>query len=354
MNKSLYLLTDARYLQIARAQALFLAKQWQCDVHLFVEDDSLSFVEAIDHPNTYIHLNVLNTQLPSNVPTSKKWPKIVFLRNYVPQFLNQYDRLLYLDLDILSADADHSIWSVPLENGVGAVSDAANLFSAPLDTGLERDDWLERIGVKSGKYFNSGVLLIEPTKWETKRLEDALNGYFDNRTFNAVKSQDFLNFALDGMWTELSPRWNFQPPFFEQDLEQRVNPIMLHFCNRIKPWFFPKQPGATNLRREHEIAFKQMLESALIDPDEVSEPSEFRLMAHLRKRVRSFMYAAGLPSSKENRAYMAWLKRRAMYLEYLDEKIKENAFSDLGVSIDLGVDKTPSVRFDGRNIFVGT
>lgn len=350
MKTALYLLTNARYLHIARAQTQFLANQWGCDVHLFVEDTDLTFVEPLPHARAHVHLNALYTRLPDNIPTSKKWPRIVFLRNYAPRFLSDYDKLLYIDLDIYSTKADPSLWSIELPYGLAAVADTANLFSAPYDTGLARNDWLDQIGVTTGKYFNSGVLLIDPANWDCERLERKLEGYFEQRSFNAIKSQDFLNYAYDEKWVELSPRWNFQPPLFEQHIKQLIDPVFLHFCDRVKPWFFPDKPGCSNQRIEYENLFKMMLKDIGVDPQDAADPSEYRIVLATRKRIRGMIANMGLRTSKERRQYKNWLHKRETLLPYLQEMLLTSAFADMTDPINLQADHIPNVYFDGRDI----
>lgn len=352
MKTAIYLLTNGRYLHIGRAQANYLAEQWQTDVHLFVEDPDVSHVDPVPNDRAYVHLNALDQRLPSNVPTSKKWPKIVFLRNYVPSFLHDMDRLLYIDLDILSVKADPNLWTLPLENGFGAVSDTANLFKAPLDTGLERSDWLKKIGVPGDRYFNSGMLLVDSRYWDVDLLEASLETYFSSRNVTAIKSQDFLNSVLHDKWTELSPRWNFQPPLLDQGVKKIFDPVFLHFCNRIKPWFFPNRPGEANYDRQYEEAFSQMLKNVGVDPQSVAEPNEFRLMQSLRKSKRLFLHNMGIRTSKERRAYDEWYQQRKNVVSYINKKAADGGFADLPRFSQQDIDELPAYRFNGKKILV--
>lgn len=339
-------------LKLVGAQANFLAEQWQTDVHLFVEDEDIDHVQPVPNERAYVHLNALNKRLPQRVPTSKKWPKIVFLRNYVPGFLKDIDRLLYLDLDILSVRADETLWSLPLENGFGAVSDTANLFKAPLDTQLERSDWLRKIGVPGDRYFNSGMLLVDTDAWDVELLERELETYFSRHNVKAIKSQDFLNFVLHEKWTELSPRWNFQPPMLEQGLKKVFDPIFLHFCHRIKPWFFPEKPGAANYDLSYEHAFRKMLTAVGVEPKTVAEPHELRWMQSMRKSKRAFLHNIGIRTSKERRAFDQWYEQRESIIPYVNRKASKGGFVDLPKFAQQKIDDLPAYRFNGKKILV--
>lgn len=350
-SHAIYMITDARFLQLGRAQSNHLAAQWNCDVHLFVEAPELEVVMPVGNLRVKIHLNKLEAVLPENIPVSSKWPRVVFLRNYAPQLLSDYDRIMYLDIDILSRKADPSIWALDLPAGIGAVSDSATLHKAPIDTGLEREEWLERIGVTSGHYFNAGVLLIDPARWDCEMLERKLDGYFDNRNVRAIKSQDFLNHALDGVWTELSPRWNYQPPFFELGLDERIDPVFVHFCNHIKPWFFPGHPGASNERIYHEEAFFMMMRAIEVDPREVAELHHMRPAKQLLRRFRAFLSERGVILPKEKQLRQFWSERKARLIRHMQEATVAGRFADRP-DLDLDLPQTESLRFDGQKLWL--
>jgi lipopolysaccharide biosynthesis glycosyltransferase len=48
--------------------------------------------------------------------------------------------------------------------------------------------------------------------------------------------QSALNELVAGVFAPLSPRYNFMGDFFLLGLEARIDPIVLHFVNRPKPW----------------------------------------------------------------------------------------------------------------------
>ena len=349
MSFAIYLVSDERFMLVALAQAERLAEQWGCDVHVFLEDERLSSAPRVGSARVRVHLNEICATLPEGVPLSGKWPKVVYSRNHVPDLLDGYDRLLYLDVDILPLKADESLWDIEIPGGLGAVADAATLHRGPLDTGLPRDRWLDGIGVKSGRYFNSGMLLIEPRKWDAARIHAALSDYFRGRQVRAIKSQDFLNHLYDGQWTELSPRWNFQPPLFELGLESQIDPVFLHFCNRIKPWFFPGFPGASGQRAEHENAFFEMILSAGIAPKDVAEMDEYRSGRQARKAIRAFLARIGIRSGRQRAEMTSWNERSSRIGQYLLEQVNAGSFAD---SIPHGTSRpTPrSLRFDGQSV----
>ncbi|MCQ2006232.1 glycosyltransferase family 8 protein [Rhizobium sp. NRK18] len=351
LKYAIYLITNLRFVKVTGALGRRLSRQWGCDVHVFVEGQG---AEAIDVPGAsdiHVHRNRIRFDLPDNVPVSEKWPRVVFLRNYAPSLLRDYDRLLYLDVDILCERVDHSIWDIELPHGIGAVSDTATIDKAPRGTGLSREEWLDRLGVTGGRYFNSGMMLIDPARWDNGALGHRLSSYYQNRDVRGIKSQDFLNHAMDGLWTELSPRWNYQPPFFELGIDEWVDPVFLHFCTPIKPWFLPGHPGASNRRIEHEEAFFRILDEAGVDPGEVAIPGHYKRIRALRRAFRRVLSEKGIRTPKEHRERHLWSERREKMVRYLRTAQRNHDFAD-PLAMEIEPELSGSLRFDGRNLWL--
>ena len=117
-KNAIYLVTDARILKLALAQAQHLAKQWDCDVHLFVQDDSIISLPRLDDPRVKLRLNEIEQVFPDNLPQFAQWPLTVFQLMVAPDYLDAYDRVLHLDVDVLSLKADPSLWELELETGL--------------------------------------------------------------------------------------------------------------------------------------------------------------------------------------------------------------------------------------------
>ncbi|WP_158285666.1 glycosyltransferase family 8 protein [Pseudohoeflea suaedae] len=359
MKNAIFLITDARFAKITGAVGKRLARQWECDVHVFVEDENADLVDVPGGSDIRVHRNKIKASLPRNIPLYERWPHIVFLRCFATTLLKDYDRLLYLDADILCERADQSIWGIELADaGLGAVTDAATIDRAPLATGLPRAEWLSRIGVSSDRYFNAGVMLIDPARLDCEMVNRKLAHYYDDRHFAGIKSQDFFNHAFDGRWTELNPRWNYQPPFFELGLDGWIDPVFLHFCSSNKPWFFPDNPGASGSRLEHEKAFFEILEEAGISPHEVAASAQhkksnahYRTSKMLRARLRATLSRFGVRMGKERRARATWLAQRRKMIDYLNTAHRDGRFAD-ALARSTHPPLTSDLKFDGRKLWL--
>jgi lipopolysaccharide biosynthesis glycosyltransferase len=173
----------------------------------------------------------------------------LLITNILPK---EISRVLYLDADILVLDDLSSVCGMALDDAVlGAVVD-------------ERVSTHIRMGNTSLKgmslpcvqdYFNAGVLLIDLAKWRTSRIPEKALEYLELYPHSAFSDQDALNFACDGVWKKLDPRWNYyqidlKKPVSDLSAEQR--PGIIHFQGCFKPW----DPRALNFNAEFYDSFR--------------------------------------------------------------------------------------------------
>lgn len=158
-----------------------------------------------------------------------------FLRLLLPGMLAaDYDRLLYLDSDI---------W-----HGGGGIDRlmAADLGGAVLAAVRDNTQWrtptrhapeFRSLGRPARRYLNAGVLLVDTAAWVAAGMEARLVGLWRESGAAMMRhDQSLLNIALDGQWAELSPVWNWQWTWSSRHFADLVQPRLVHFIGRRKPW----------------------------------------------------------------------------------------------------------------------
>jgi len=86
-------------------------------------------------------------------------------------------------------------------------------------------------------YFNAGLMAIDRARWSGEELgERAMRALLTDPARYPYMEQSALNELIAGRFAPLSPRYNFMGDFFLLDLEARIDPVVLHFVNRPKPW----------------------------------------------------------------------------------------------------------------------
>ena len=166
-----------------------------------------------------------------SIPVDKSgFPVSAYSRIFSPYLLGpDAERLIYLDVDTLLRADISGLWNLDLGD---------NIIAAAQDPGETIDcQWggipnYAELGLSpKTKYFNSGVLLMNPKKWRenniTHEVFTALNKYAEH-----VKMADQygLNVIFANRWLQLDPKWNWFA--FKED----ENPYLIHFLH-IKPIF---------------------------------------------------------------------------------------------------------------------
>lgn len=170
-----------------------------------------------------------------------RFPKSIYFRFLIPEILNDADRVLYLDCDILVRENILDFYNTDL-NG---------LACAAIEDQRGDDITIHNRILMFSKYFNSGVLLMNLNYWRehdvAQQLIDYLRQYPERCWF---PDQDALNAVLEGKVKFMDYRYNMQGEMLShrcylrlsaqkwQDLDNAIgNPAIIHFTDTNKPWY---------------------------------------------------------------------------------------------------------------------
>lgn len=157
----------------------------------------------------------------------------------------EYPRIIYLDCDVIVEGDITDLWVADLgENYVLAVQDLINPFvSSPF--GLR--NWRELGRKEDDELFNTGVLVLNASKWRKENVTLKLMQYLkDHYQYVQLCDQDAMNAVFRDEWGRLDSRWNVLPYMniarnysllskkSHEDLLRRA--YLLHFCGPKKPW----------------------------------------------------------------------------------------------------------------------
>ena len=168
-----------------------------------------------------------------------------YYRLFAPDLFPDIQRALYLDSDLIVRADIGLVWDTDLDGHIlAAVAD-------PYFLGFEE---AELRAVYGGRYFNSGVLLLDFSLWRAENLATEVFGWIIKYDATDQKGlwlqcwdQSPLNMALKGRWLSLSPTWNFsimtRPDHaLSYDLTAAqydfisLDPGIFHFLGPAKPW----------------------------------------------------------------------------------------------------------------------
>ena len=130
----------------------------------------------------------------------KKWIFDSYCRLYLDDLLpDSVDKVLYLDSDVLVTDSLQPLWETDINDyTAAAVKDCLS------------QNYYKLLGLKSGAHYcNSGVILINLTKWRNNRVGEQIRRYIHERGgYVFFMEQTVMNGVIQDGWFILPVRYN--------------------------------------------------------------------------------------------------------------------------------------------------
>jgi lipopolysaccharide biosynthesis glycosyltransferase len=189
-----------------------------------------------------------------------RFSRAVFRRLFLDRVMpERYQRIVYLDADMKIARAGLSRLA-SLDFGGKALAASVDMIfymdfrGGPLARQFKA--YRDSLGLSPDTlYLNSGLMAIDRGEWRRQRLaERALAALNDAGGFPLME-QSALNKVLAGDFAALSPRFNFMGDFLLLSLERELEPVVLHFVNRPKPWEFDEYRGEARFADDYKAFF---------------------------------------------------------------------------------------------------
>lgn len=242
-----------------------------CVYHVWVVSDSLGsecrnqlLQTVAAYPHVVLDFKLIPEELLSMLHgLHLRYPGLLaYSRLAAASLFPQYDRMVYLDMDLVVQADVAELFDQPLDGcPLGAVSDMMvwNMQSGAKEPHLER---MTLLGMGSPtNYFNSGVLVMDLNAIRLQGYEEQLWQMVreHHQEFN-YQDQDAMNLAFGGLWKHLPLEWNYHFTFFvemaDQSASQETEASFLkaaklyaerswkvfHFVGAPKPWEYrPKE-----------------------------------------------------------------------------------------------------------------
>jgi lipopolysaccharide biosynthesis glycosyltransferase len=234
-------------------------------VHIFAIDGGIKesnkqkILKSLGNKSVVLSWIEAPDSLPDNLPIAKDIQphlnKSAYYRLMFARILpNEVSKLVYLDSDLVVLGDLNKLWEIEVaDNYVMAAQDCGIPFvSSPY--GIKK---YKELSISSEqKYFNSGVLVMNITKWRSEDIDVKLFQYLEKyREDVQHHDQEAMNAVFAGKWGEISPQWNQTPllfgysswqesPYQELDYSNAIHdPYIVHFASNAKPWnSFEKHP----------------------------------------------------------------------------------------------------------------
>ena len=207
-----------------------------------------------------------------------------YFRLLIPELLYKYDKIIYLDGDIVVNVDIAGLLEFDISNVMlGAVRDVGGNGDYYAEDGIVkkyRDEVLKL--EKPNDYFNAGVLVFNIQKFNEKFTTEQWWQMMGSRTWRA-KDQDILNVACANNTLLLPCTWNYVTSYGEnsekymtpEDRKDREKakdkPNIIHYVGIIRPWNYCTTPyfdiywEYAKKSPFYEEAFNQIGEARLVE-----------------------------------------------------------------------------------------
>lgn len=158
----------------------------------------------------------------------ERFSRITYARTIMAKLLYGIaKRFIYIDADAICIAPLKELWNLDLQGHIIAVTPDhpnSNKYRA------------EYLRLKSGKYFNDGIMLVDVNAWEKYDITPKCFAYQDEpRKRFLGQDQDIMNLVFDGNVYFLPHKYNITAGGDDYDTDGGV---FIHWTGRRKPWKF--------------------------------------------------------------------------------------------------------------------
>ena len=275
-------------------------------IHVFYSSLSaynIQRLESMSTDNVHIKCMDVSQTIPDvELKNKNHISKETVYRIIAPIVLNEYDKILYLDSDMIILDDVAKLFNIDMgECILGAVEDKQT---------KQLLTYLTDRNINPNGYFNSGVLLLNTQKMIDNDVLGKVVEILNNDTVYNMPDQDSLNLVCnyndvcyleDGWnlaWHSIHSIHRIVDWQVEKILKSKENPHIVHFTTHIKAWQHPELEFADYFWKYarmtpfyEEIIFKNM-------PKLEAAPNPFSRFVFPWKGIKAdsriVMYGAGV------------------------------------------------------------
>ena len=269
-----------------------------------------------------ININYIDSRYNlNNSNTNARFSKEVYYRLLIPWLINDYDKILYLDSDLIIDGDLYDLYNLDIGDSLIAGSIASSLI---LTVEKVYPNFFEKFYLDKKEYVNSGVLIINSKKFREMNLLDLLLKYSKNKYI--FVDQDILNIVCKNNKYIFNPKYNcsYSLNFFDDKYSDIIDindfkdyyfdPVIFHYVDYHKPWnyYYPNSEA-------HNLWWKYYKKSPIFS------------QTYFDNKVKEFLLQR---KNIENNNIENDIEKRIQYLRLKNEELKLNCnwFNLFGIS----------------------
>ena len=232
-------------------------------------------IEALfaSYPFAHVHFIDAEAKLAkfSNVIASELnvWSPVMWSGSLITEVVPEEvtGNLVYLDVDMMVRHDLEELYTLDLERGnhlLAAVSEAPHSFFPE----LQKRGW----GPECGDYFNYGCMVVNTDAWRRENIPAKMIDWYAKNQDTFLLNQDTSNVVCGARTLRLHPKYNYFDAWVQRSirmnpfakkwrvypkrwfLEAMVDPYVVHYVGREKPWNFTRRPE----RKKYHAAMKEL------------------------------------------------------------------------------------------------
>jgi len=205
-------------------------------LHTDVQKSHMDQIKKYENENInieFVDLSYYIEKVKDKLYTRDYYTNTTYFRLFLPELYPQYDKVLYLDSDIIVLGDISELYNTDM---------GTNLVAAAPDDIIQTNkvfqDYAELVvGVANYQhYFNAGVLLMNLDELRKFKFQEKFLYLLEKVKFSVAQDQDYLNRLCKGRVTLVSHDWDVMPYVNEETKPEDIK--IVHYNFAYKPWRF--------------------------------------------------------------------------------------------------------------------
>lgn len=205
-------------------------------LHTNVQKEHMEQIKTFESENVsieFVDLSYYIEKVKDKLYTRDYYTNTTYFRLFLPELYPQFDKVLYLDSDVILVGDISELYNIDL---------GTNLVAGAPDDIIQNikvfQDYAELVvGVaKYQNYFNAGVLLMNLDELRKFKFQEKFLYLLEKVKFSVAQDQDYLNRLCKGRTTLVSHDWNVMPYVNDETKPEDIK--LIHYNFAYKPWHF--------------------------------------------------------------------------------------------------------------------